>query len=593
MKARFVIPAVAALMLCVLLAHGQTDLTLDVKSFPGRGNAAIVVDGSSYPRTGAGVAAAIATAIAAGGGTVDARGVCNATFSSELDIGNPARVAVTLLVPDTLCVWTSTQTNPAGYGFRVYPRSAVIGNGSGQGQPFNFIGAPTFRGVDLFVAHGEGEYGHLKGFTVGLSSGGIVSTAVVEVTGYGDNSLFESLTFAATTPTVANVPKVFYTHGGPGGINLTCCNATFRNISVEGQNTQTPGGTGSTPCTIGSASDTTVDDVFDRLNCVHPGPGLHNLTIQGVNTRRNHFTSVYLESDFGQNDTSTSSVYLTNNAGASDFGSVSLGWDTAGSNRWVIYSDSGTPISVGNIFSAVSGNCLYDSASGMNAKSSSNCFGVSFNGFQSWFTNVRKLAFQPSGTATSGAASPSLGMDLYGGWWHSGTGATANKFGSVIAQAATNNQRTLPMGRTALQATAAGNGTMGDVLYAYGNGDIGNKNGVLLPAALNGSYGVSGTRVQVSDGTGASGPAFYKADGTLTGTASYGKLLANCGTMKTTAAASNTLSCAWVTTSSACVVTQSNSTIVAWTYVAPTAGVVTVYHTSRAGALYSISCSAN
>jgi hypothetical protein len=77
-----------------------------------------------------------------------------------------------------------------------------------------------------------------------------------------------------------------------------------------------------------------------------------------------------------------------------------------------------------------------------------------------------------------------------------------------------------------------------------------------------------------------------------TETRSMAKMLANCGTMTTTAAASNALSCAWVTASSSCAVTPSNATAVAWTYFAPSAGSVTVYHASTAGATYSIACSA-
>ena len=71
------------------------------------------------------------------------------------------------------------------------------------------------------------------------------------------------------------------------------------------------------------------------------------------------------------------------------------------------------------------------------------------------------------------------------------------------------------------------------------------------------------------------------------------KALKNCGTMTTTAAASNTLSCSWVTASSNCSVTPSNSTAVAWTYFVPTTGVVTVYHAATAGATYAIACSGN
>ena len=120
-----------------------------------------------------------------------------------------------------------------------------------------------------------------------------------------------------------------------------------------------------------------------------------------------------------------------------------------------------------------------------------------------------------------------------------------------------------------------------------------NANGLLLPSTLTGYHGTTGTKVQVSDSTGTSGPAFFDANGNTTATPVYGKLLANCGTMTTTAAANDSLSCAWVTTSSNCTITQSNSTVVAWTYYTPTAGSVEVFHAATPSATYAIACSQN
>ena len=416
-------------------------------------NGVLAVDGTVYPLTGAGVQSAINDAITAGGGTVNARGVCNATFASEFDIGNGANVPINLLVPSTACTWTSTQTDVTAYGFRVFPESSVIGEGSGQGQPFKFAGSSAFRGVDLFAAHGSGEYGHLKGFTVSLAQGGVVSTAVAEIDGYGDNSLFESLTLSATSPTIANVPKVFYTHGGAGGANEICCTATFKNISAEAQNTGSPGTAGSMPCAIGSNSDITTDVVFDGLNCIHPGSGQHNLVMTGNNTRRIHFGSVYMETGFAHTDTTTAGVYITSGAGASEFKSVTYGSDTAGSTRWIVLSDSGTPVSVSNIFSAVSGNCLSDSSNGINSAITGNCFALTHSSFPTWLTNIQNATFQRSADATSGAATPSFGPDFFGGWWNSGSGATANKFGHIYCKASLNNVASLPAGECVIQTT--------------------------------------------------------------------------------------------------------------------------------------------
>ena len=75
----------------------------------------------------------------------------------------------------------------------------MIGEGTGYGGRFTFQGSSSFNGVDVFLASGgTNNYGHFRGFTVALAAGGVVSTAVGEVSGYGDNSLFESLAFVNT-----------------------------------------------------------------------------------------------------------------------------------------------------------------------------------------------------------------------------------------------------------------------------------------------------------------------------------------------------------------------------------------------------------
>lgn len=78
-----------------------------------------------------------------------------------------------------------------------------------------------------------------------------------------------------------------------------------------------------------------------------------------------------------------------------------------------------------------------------------------------------------------------------------------------------------------------------------------------------------------------------------TGGAGMMKTLANCGIMTTTAAESDSLSCAWVTTASNCAITPNNSNAVPFTYYTAAAGSVTVHHAATAGATYGIACSAN
>ena len=490
-------------------------------------NGVWAIDGTTYPLTGAGVLSAIAAAIAAGGGTVDARGVCNATFSTELDIGNSSGVPVDLLVPAGNCIWRSNVSDGVSYGFHLFKFSTIIGDGSGQGQRFQMNGSSTFNGVDVFFADGAGEYGHAQGINIGMETGGRVTTSVGEFTGYGDNSLFNSITLGAFSPTPANVPKVFYAHGAPSvGI---CCSATFRNISVEGQNSSS-GSVGTVPCVIGGPSDYTVDVVFDNFNCVHPGNGLNNLIIQGPNTFRLHFTGLlYMEMGQGTTDTTTPALMISNVAGVGpgtlDFNAVTLGVDVAGSTRNVIDNTPNTfpagLISVRSILSYTTPSCIFDNLTNTSIgtlPSGSPCQGVSYSNFYTHQTNLATAQFASTGPSTVGggyAATPSFGPDFFGGWWSTTGGASTSKFGHMYCQATQSNVgTTVPPSKCVIQ-TVNSAGALADSITITATG-------VSIPGAISGSY-------VKADGTGygtpGSGPANTQittgAVVTITGTSGY------------------------------------------------------------------------
>jgi len=79
--------------------------------------------------------------------------------------------------------------------------------------------------------------------------------------------------------------------------------------------------------------------------------------------------------------------------------------------------------------------------------------------------------------------------------------------------------------------------------------------------------------------------------GGITGPA-VAKVLQSCGTLTSTASPSDSLSCSWVSASSVCTITPTNSSPVHWTYYTPSVGAVTVHHEAIAGAAYGIACSA-
>jgi hypothetical protein len=246
--------------------------------------------------------------------------------------------------------------------------------------------------------------------------------------------------------------------------------------------------------------------------------------------------------------------------------------------------------------------------------------GVSVNGFN-WTS-------QPNWASAYIVAAPTL---LVGGFWnyafysydgvgptfaYIGTKTMANGIGSQVLQfqnrtsggaeqtSTINTDLNGQFNFTPIGAVSLFQGTV------WSNGGFNTSNGAVIPNTATGYSTVnSGTKVVIAPtipGSGATlmtGPTtstsgdlikFSDAVGTLADAGlSATKMLANCGTMTTTAAASNTLACTWVTTSSTCAVTPSNATAVAWTYYTPTANTVTVYHAAIAGATYAIACSAN
>jgi hypothetical protein len=70
------------------------------------------------------------------------------------------------------------------------------------------------------------------------------------------------------------------------------------------------------------------------------------------------------------------------------------------------------------------------------------------------------------------------------------------------------------------------------------------------------------------------------------------KVLMNCGTLTTSASASDSIPCSWVTEASACAVTPSNAISASLSYFTVSSGSVAVHHAPVAGATFSIACSA-
>jgi hypothetical protein len=390
----------------------------------------------------------------------------------------------------------------------VFGQSDVIGEGTGYGGRFTFQGSSSFNGVDVFLASGgTNNYGHFRGFTVALAAGGVVSTAVGEVSGYGDNSLFESLAFVNIGGYSSNVPKVLWVHGTPGGSTSSCCNMTLRNVEADGQD-GAGGTTGTIPCVIGGTASGDMTDyvVFDNLNCLHPGKAMNNLILQGYtgDTINLHFVGqLYMETgnQTAPPDTTTPAVLIKSGVDGVDFDSVMLGIDTTGSTRRIIDNESQTPVRAHSIFGFTTPNCLYDSSFAFTAtafQGVGSCNFVAYDGFSSYQANAVVTAYQAIAIATSGSGpEPSYGPDFWGFWWNTSIGPALNKFGHIYgAPTASNVSSTVPVGRVTIQAAASG-GTLTDVLSAWGDGTLRNGTNAVLPWAQLTGYNGNSSGVKI------------------------------------------------------------------------------------------------
>jgi hypothetical protein len=453
-------------------------------------NGVFAVDGNIYPLTGAGVASAISAALSAGGGIVDARGVCNATFSSELDIGNSSGTPITLLLPSAPnCAWTSTVNNGTSDGFKAFNNSHVVSEGQGSGGSFTFVGGGSFNGAVVFDANGItspsctvacGGYGYYRGFGVVLNgaSGGTASTAVFRAIHYGDNSIFDSLEATYINPAsyTVTVPHVAVVYD-------TCCNATFRNFQIEGQDGYTAADYGTQPLLIGDATNTwyTQHTVFDRINANHPGKGFYAVNFQGIYTQNIHMTSIYTEGGFNATDTTTPVIYVDGGIGNIDIDSIDANYLASGNTKYILSVNATSfNVQVRDLYSDSSSYCVNDPVNSVTIfpkYGNPYCYGISYSSVNSAnpTPSLSNSAYGETAKSSIGggyAATPSFGPDFYGGWWNTSTGPVQTKFGHLYCQSTQSNAgATIPAGRCTIQSAASG-GAMTDVASFYGNGDV-------------------------------------------------------------------------------------------------------------------------
>ena len=232
-------------------------------------------------------------AIAAGGGTCDARMLFNYTTTTEIDAGNITGTFVTLLLPP-YGNWHTTGTI-AGNVLKVYQNSSAIGTNSGLGSLFGIHAASGSNVTDVCGTPNESPRGYVK------------------ITGFG--------CFADTGSTVTNtcewqslvdlsqVDITCSNHSGGVGLyeHNNCCHASIKGAS------NSVDAAGSIPCVFGSSSDS--DNSIDIVaSCTLAGTGEPNVEIIQDGGSLDHI-SLYTEE--GSGDTTTPNVKVTCPIGAS------------------------------------------------------------------------------------------------------------------------------------------------------------------------------------------------------------------------------------------------------------------------------------
>lgn len=234
---------------------------------------------------------ALATAVAEGGGEVDARSVHQIVITSEIAVGNPASVPVTLRLPNT-CHWVSTQTNATAFVLRVYNKSAVVGSDSGEGSACTIQAGP---GSDVSVVCGSDPanslYIRVDGFSCGAEAGSTVHNGVLVFGSQADESYVGHLT--GTTVPGANTPRILWIHAA-------CCSATYEDINADAM------GASVVPCVFGNGTLDSSHAVHIRdVSCVHPGDGQSNLIDQENLGCNNRFENIYMERAYSGLDLTT------------------------------------------------------------------------------------------------------------------------------------------------------------------------------------------------------------------------------------------------------------------------------------------------
>jgi len=212
-------------------------------------------------------------------------------------------------VPNTSC------------GLRFFDQSSYLGDGTGEGRPFQVTAASSATDVEALIctdnnAKTSSSYYRLEGLSAVDVAGDTIRTAVIAIQNAFDTSAFPYLHGGTHTA----VPVLWAWN--------TCCSTSFMNPQLEANNV-------GTPLRIGNTTGVTNSTTFVATSAVHPGSGRPIIEFYGSG-QSTHFTgTTYLEGGTACNADLIQTGTGTQAGGPIDFDSVKLGANCSGSNVYM------------------------------------------------------------------------------------------------------------------------------------------------------------------------------------------------------------------------------------------------------------------
>lgn len=275
--------------------------------------------------------AAITAAIAAGGGTVDARGLGGAqTISAQINVGNAGFVPVAVLLP-AAGTWTCTIADGTSSAIKLFDKSTFRGYGPGGTNGLIIRAASTANIASVLSIDQSnapaGVYVDFGGFILGAQAGATIGIAYLECSNLDDCSTISNILVSMLTSGVG-----IWEHG-------MCCAASFTNVTVNANNT-----TGALPWLVGKANENHFLVNHYNISIDHPGAGHNHLQFQGGGFLGvTNWYGVYLET--GASDGTTPLVYIPSGiSGQQNFFGVRASFGVGGATQYCF--DVSSPVNV-------------------------------------------------------------------------------------------------------------------------------------------------------------------------------------------------------------------------------------------------------